>query len=101
LILNEVEKITRDLILQDFELDLPTEKKELMEALRQALVYLLLNNLPKLWNILYRIDVNEKKVKALFNNNLPEEIAPKMAKLIYERLEEKAITRVEYRKKNI
>jgi hypothetical protein len=95
--LNEIEKITHDLILQDFELSASMEKKAVIEALRVAIVYLLIHNLEKLWNILYKIDVNERKVKALFEKNKPEEIAPEMAKLIYERLEQKARTRVEYR----
>jgi len=95
--LNEIEKITRDLILLDFELSVSMEKEAIIEALRVAIIYLLIHNLEKLWNILYKIDVNERKVKALFDKNKPEEIAPEMAKLIYERLEQKAKTRVEYR----
>ncbi|OYU96924.1 MAG: hypothetical protein CFE21_01150 [Bacteroidetes bacterium B1(2017)] len=98
--MNEVEKITRELILQDFEMELPQKKEEILEALRQALVYLLMHNLERLWNILYRIDVNEKKIKALFSKNKPEEIAPEMARLIYERLEQKAISRLAYRDNN-
>ena len=95
--MNEIEKITRDLILLDFELSVSMEKEAIIEALRVAIIYLLIHNLEKLWNILYKIDVNERKVKALFDKNKPEEIAPEMAKLIYERLEQKAKTRVEYR----
>lgn len=97
--MNEVEKITRDLLLQEFEGDLPYHKEAVIESLRQLIVYLLLHNLEKLWNILYRIDVNEQKVKALFAQNDPGKIAPEMAKLIYERLEQKAQTRILYRNK--
>lgn len=97
--MNEVEKITRELLVQDFEIALPHSREALLEALRQAIVYLLLHNLEKLWNILYKIDVNEQKVKALFELNQPEKIAPEMARLIYERLEQKAKTRLEYRNK--
>jgi hypothetical protein len=96
---NEVEKITRDLLLQEFEGDLPYHKEAVIESLRQLIVYLLLHNLEKLWNILYRIDVNEQKVKALFAQNDPGKIAPEMARLIYERLEQKAQTRILYRNK--
>ncbi len=97
--MNEVEKITRDLLLQEFEGDLPYHKEAVIESLRQLIVYLLLHNLEKLWNILYRIDVNEQKVKALFAQNDPGKIAPEMARLIYERLEQKAQTRILYRNK--
>jgi len=41
--------------------------------------------------------VNEQKVKALFEQNDPGKIAPEMARLIYERLEQKAQTRILYR----
>ena len=95
--MNEIEKITRELILQDFNLNVSMERDAVIEALRLAIVYLLIHNLEKLWNILYKIDVNERKVKALFEKNKPEEIAPEMAKLIYERLEQKAKIRVKYR----
>ncbi len=95
--MNEVEKITRDLLLQEFEGDLPYRKEAVIESLRQIIIYLLLHHLEKLWNILYRIDVNEQKVKALFEQNAPEKIAPEMARLIYERLEQKAQTRILYR----
>lgn len=95
--MNEVEKITRDLLLQEFEGDLPYAKEAVIESLRQLIIYLLVHNLEKLWNILYRIDVNEQKVKALFEQNDPGKIAPEMARLIYERLEQKAQTRILYR----
>ncbi len=95
--MNEVEKITRDLLLQELEGDLPYAKEAVIESLRQLIIYLLLHNLEKLWNILYRIDVNEQKVKALFEQNDPGKIAPEMARLIYERLEQKAQTRILYR----
>ncbi len=95
--MNEVEIITHELLSKEFD-NLPQVSKEkVLEALRQAIIYLLLHDLERLWNILYRIDVNEKKVKALFNLSNPAEIAPQMALLIYERLEEKALTRIQYR----
>ncbi len=95
--MNEVEKITHDLLQQSFELALPYRKEAVLEALREKIVYLLLHNLEGLWNILYRIDVNEQKVKALFEQQFPEKIAPEMAQLIYERMEQKAQTRIQYR----
>ncbi|MDZ4666750.1 MAG: hypothetical protein SGJ00_02595 [bacterium] len=95
--LNEIEKVTHELLLKEFS-DLPQlNKDKLIAALQEAIVYLLIHDLEKLWNILYRIDVNEQKVKALFSKNTPSDIAPEMAKLIYERLQEKAITRIQYR----
>lgn len=95
--MNEVEIITHELLSKEFS-NLPQLSKErVLEALREAIIYLLIHDLEKLWNILYRIDVNEKKVKDLFNLSNPAEIAPQMALLIYERLEQKALTRIQYR----
>ena len=99
LILNEIEKIARDLINKEFELSVSFDKDAVLRALSSAIVYLLVHDLEKLWNILYRIDVNEDKVKALFDRRDATEIAPEMALLIYERLVQKAKTRIEYRDK--
>lgn len=93
----ELESVTRELICKDFETDLPFGKDQVLEALRQAVLQLLLHDLHKLWNILYRIDVNEQKVKALFDQNDPKLIAPGLALLIFDREMEKARTRLEYR----
>ncbi len=95
--MNEVEIITHELLSKEFS-NLPQLSKEReLEALHDAIIYLLIHDLEKLWNILYRIDVNEKKVKDLFNLSNPAEIAPQMAILIYERLEQKALSRIQYR----
>lgn len=95
--LSEIELVTYELLSKEF-LNLPIVSKEiLITALQEAIIYLLIHDLEKLWNILYRIDVNETKVKALFDKNKPEEIAPEMAELIYERLVQKAKTRIENR----
>jgi c-di-GMP-related signal transduction protein len=94
---NEVEIITHELLSKEFS-NLPQlQRSKLIEALQEAIVYLLIHDLERLWNILYRIDVNEKKVKDLFNLSNPAEIAPQMALLIYKRLEQKALTRIQYR----
>ncbi|MCF8253349.1 MAG: hypothetical protein K9H61_04180 [Bacteroidia bacterium] len=95
--MNEVEKITEELILREFQMEKGANKEAILQALTQAIIVLLLRDLEKLWNILYRIDVNERKVKALFDKSNPQEIAPEMAKLIYERMEQKAISRIQYR----
>ncbi len=98
--MKEVEKITRELLSQDFEIALSMQKEQLLSDLGSAIIYLLLHDLEKLWNLLYKIDVNEKKVKALFELNDPKQIAPALALLIYERMEQKAITRIQYRNKS-
>jgi hypothetical protein len=56
-----------------------------------------LHDLEKLWNILYRIDVDESKVKALFSASDAKLIAPQLAHLIYKRVEQKALTRLQFK----
>jgi hypothetical protein len=51
----------------------------------------------KLLNILYRIDVNEPKVKAAFAQNNPKLIAPTIAQLILDRELQKAESRRKYK----
>ncbi|MES2558809.1 MAG: hypothetical protein V4590_03660 [Bacteroidota bacterium] len=71
--------------------------EELAEALTNVVMHLLLQDMEKLLNILYRIDVNEPKVKAAFAQNNPKLIAPTIAKLILERELQKAESRRKYR----
>jgi hypothetical protein len=52
----------------------------------------------KLLHILYRIDVNESKVKAVFAQQNATAIAPALASLIIERELEKAEFRAKHRK---
>jgi hypothetical protein len=47
----------------------------------------------KLMQILYKIDVNERKVKDVFAQNDPKLIAPQLTDLILNRILQKAETR--------
>lgn len=94
---NQLVQSTYDLLSKDFELQTRVGEEQIKAALTEALVQLLLHDLEKLWNILYRIDVNESKVKQVFEGNDPKEIAPKLADLIYKRVEQKALTRLKYK----
>jgi hypothetical protein len=66
------------------------------ELLTAHLVNLLLNQTEYLWQQLYRMDVDERKVKALFDMNNPKEIAPALADLIIERQMQKIATKKKY-----
>jgi hypothetical protein len=84
-----------------FELDITSENQaKIKELLVSELIRLILNSPEKLWNILYRIDVNETKVKYLFSNSAPMQIAPELADLIIERMLQKAKSRLAYKKDN-
>lgn len=94
----EIDDIRNKLVVQHFDFEEGVETQKLVELLQQELVRLILHDSERLWNILYRIDVNEQKVKQLFTHGKPIEIAPQLARMILERLEQKAITRIQYRK---
>ena len=90
-------KVTQELIRKDFEINAAFSEEQIKEALSEALVQLLLHDLEKLWQILYRIDVDETKVKALFSASDAKLIAPQLANLIYKRVEQKALTRLQFK----
>lgn len=94
---DEIARGTYELLAKDFDLQPRVGEEQIKAALTEALVQLLLHDLEKLWNILYRIDVDEKKVKLVFEGNDPKEIAPQLADLIYKRVEQKALTRLKYK----
>lgn len=74
---------------------------ELHELLTQRIIYLMLNDMEKLLGILYRIDVNEKKVKTAFAQTEPKLIAPAIADLVIQRELEKVESRKKFSKREI
>ena len=84
-------------IFNDDGLEQCNNYEKLKEALTSRLIFLLLNEMEKLLHILYRIDVNEKKVKEAFAQNNPKHIAPILAELIIERETQKVISRHKHR----
>lgn len=95
-------KIGLSLLEKEFEIELKTDDLEELEAvLTNEIIRLMLYSSEKLWNILYRIDVNEKQVKDLFNSGEPKTIAPAISKLIINRMMQKAKTRLAYREGRI
>ncbi len=95
-------KIGLSLLEKEFEIELKSENLEQLELiLSSEIIRLMLHSSEKLWNILYRIDVNEKQVKDLFNSGEPKTIAPAISKLIINRMMQKAKTRLAYREGRI
>ncbi len=89
------------LLNQAFELEITeNDWQQIRAILISEIIMLMLKSSDKLWNILYRIDVNESKVKAIFTNASAEEIAPQIADLIMERMLQKAQSRIEYKNKH-
>jgi hypothetical protein len=94
---SEVGKITGELLSKEFGLNPVLDATQIQEVLEARLVYLLLNEMETLLQLLYKIDVNEQKVKAAFAQSTPQDIAPELAKLIIDRMRQKAETRLKYR----
>lgn len=74
-----------------------TNYNELHQRLTECVVYLLLNHMEQLLQILYRVDVKEQLTKEAFAQNDPQKIAPELARLLIERELKKAETRLKYR----
>jgi hypothetical protein len=89
------------LLGQAFELEFSAEnQQQIKDFLVSELIQLILKSPEKLWNILYRIDVNEAKVKQIFSNSEPMLIAPELADLIIERMLQKVQSRMAYKKES-
>jgi hypothetical protein len=71
--------------------------EKLEQMLTEQIVFMLRYEMEKLLQALYRIDVNEQKVKAVFAQNDAKKIAPELARLIIERELQKAESRKNYK----
>lgn len=89
--------ITRDLGLIESELialdSVDTFKNKLTNIIR----YLLDKDFEKLLHAMYRIDINEEKLKTVLASESPEDVAPNLASLIIERELQKVETRRRYK----
>jgi hypothetical protein len=81
------------------EINLPTHisSNELEEKLKQHINHLIKSDFEKLVTLLYRIDVSEKKLKELLQQNANKDAAEIIAKLIIERQLEKIKTRNQFK----
>lgn len=70
--------------------------EELRSLLQQEINHLIQGDFQKLVSILYRVDVNERKLKYLLQENVGEDAAVIVADLIIERQLQKIKSRREY-----
>lgn len=100
LILNEL--ITKDLQLDEAEaLASPSENIDLgslHEKLSLLVAYLMENDMHRLLNAMYRLDVSEMKFHEAMQSESREDAAYRIAGLIIEREMQKVKTRLHYRK---
>ena len=78
------------------EHQLPSQEDDLLRQVARMVLYLLRHNLSQLLNILYRIDVEERKLKQAMLAASEEEVAENIARLVVERELLKAQIRFRY-----
>jgi hypothetical protein len=92
------ESETATIIARNFSLPaISPNMDDLHKALSGAVCHMLLHDYQKLLNLLYRIDVNEKKFQDAFKSGSSELVSGKISWLIIERELEKAIYREKYK----
>lgn len=92
---NQLDQVAA-LTCKDLDLSISTQHSfdELINELSKAIQYLIDTDFEKLMQILYRIDVDENKVRQAFG--LEKEVAKEIALLVIEREKQKVITRAKY-----
>ncbi len=78
--------------------DIKQEWENARIELERHVLKLLENDLQRLYQLLYRIDINEKKAAQAFGSDT-KTIAENLTELIMERILQKAKTRYEFRKR--
>jgi hypothetical protein len=81
----------------EYNLDIATVDQLSKAELVYTIEYLIAHDFERLIYALYRIDVNEKKIKALLESNTNVNTAVLLADAIIERQEEKKIAREKYK----
>ncbi len=92
------EKDLIQIINSELAIQLPEQLsfEELRRLLQQEINQLIQGNFQKLVSVLYRVDVNERKLKYLLQENVGEDAAVIIADLIIERQLQKIKSRKEY-----
>jgi hypothetical protein len=87
-------------ISNDLGIELPvlTDEAEIKEKLAEYINYLIANNFQHLVYLLYRIDINEVKLKHILKENTGDDAGKLIAQLIIERQRQKLITRELFKK---
>lgn len=99
---NAISKIIVDFDFDEEKMNLPEEVEPKLDQFRKILIrevsYLLENNLEKLKWILYRVDVDEKKLKKALTEVPPADTPALIADMIITRQIKKAETRAAFKK---
>lgn len=88
--------IKKDLLIDDELPEAVASLEELKKQLIPVINHLLDRDLNRLLIALYRIDINEGKIKKILSTESPEDMASKIADLIIKREMQKVSTRRKY-----
>lgn len=92
---------TRDLILKDFEIDSVESEEiteeQLLEMLAERMDFLIQNRTEFLFSLMYRLDVDERKVERALHPLAPEPAHIGLARLVLERQKQRAFTKQHYK----
>lgn len=90
---------TTDLIVKDFELepsDVQVTEEELLRVLADQIAYMIEYRLEFLLSLMYRLDVNERKVNAALSPMSETPANEALAKLVFERQKQRVFTKKHY-----
>ena len=89
-------------INETLQLSIPlqTGREDLVRFLTAHINNLINSNLEKLVSLLYRLDINEDKIRISLDNNHGQDAAPLIAELILERQEQKIKARQQYSRRD-
>jgi siroheme synthase (precorrin-2 oxidase/ferrochelatase) len=84
------------------QLSIPSQtgREELLRMLTDHINSILNLNVEKLINLLYRLDISEKKIRECLAVNAGQDAAPLIAQLIVERQEQKIKSRRQYTRRD-
>lgn len=91
---------TAALIAQDFELQTTEEtltEEDLLRLLAEQVAYMIDYQLEVLLSLMYRLDVDERKVSAALSPVAPEAPAIAIARLVLERQKQRIFTKQQYK----
>ena len=91
---------TKELILRDFELAPPKEsltEKELFDLLVDQVDYMIQYKMDVLLSLMYRLDINERKVHEALSPLAPEPANVGLARLVLERQKQRQSTKQHYK----
>jgi hypothetical protein len=98
---NNTEQV-QELIIKDFELESVKEgltEEELFDILANQIAYMIERQLEMLMSLMYRLDIDEKKVNYALSPFSPDPPNIGIAKLVLERQKQRVFTKAYYKQK--